>query len=211
MTSQPSRETPYGLQRDLSATKLQTNDVTVRNIRLWDPETLLRSYGQLQELRPYYPSPAWASTATWSTASTGRRCWRRARCNISGLPPQAQTWVNQHITYTHGYGVSLSAVNQVASGGAPDFLVQDVPVLSSAPSLTITQPRIYYGLLGINYVLVKTKDAEFDYPGPNGDVYHSYDGSGGIPISSFFNRLAFTVRFATIKFFTASAITARAG
>ena len=61
--------------------------------------------------------------------------------NIAGLPSNAQTWVNQHITYTHGFGVTLSAVNQVSSDGSPDFLVQDVPLTTSAPSLEITQPR----------------------------------------------------------------------
>ena len=142
-----------------------------------------------------------------STASTGRRCSPRGSCDVSGLPSQAQTWVNQHITYTHGYGVAVSAVNQIASGGAPDFLVQDVPMISSAPTLTITQPRIYYGLLGTNYVLVDTKDKEFDYPGPSGDVYTSYTGTGGIPIGSFLNRLAFMARFTDIRFFTSSAIT----
>ena len=115
--------------------------------------------------------------------------------------------MNQHITYTHGYGVTVSAVNQVASGGSPDFLVQDVPLVSSAPALAITQPRIYYGLTGNNYVLVKTKDQEFDYPGPNGDVYTTYTGSGGIPVGSALNRLALAVRFGDIRFFTSSAIT----
>ena len=51
-------------------------------------------------------------------------------------------------------------------------------------------------------MLVKTKNPEFDYPGPSGDVYRSYTGGGGIPIGSFLNRLAFTVRFGTIKFLT---------
>ncbi len=98
----------------------------------------------------------------------------------------------------------VSAVNQVASDGSPDFLVQDVPPTSSAPDLQITQPRIYYGLLGTNYTLVDTKTAEFDYP--NGPTNYHYTGSGGIPINSFFNRLAFSVRFGTIRFFTSNAI-----
>jgi uncharacterized membrane protein (UPF0182 family) len=200
-------ETPYSLQGDLSAASLQLNSTTVRNIRLWDPEVLLRSYSQLQELRPYYSFTSVAVDRYPVNGVYTQTMLAPREMKISGLPPQAQTWVNQHVTYTHGYGVALSAVNQVASGGAPDFLVQDVPVLSSAPSLAISQPRIYYGLLGTNYVLVKTKDAEFDYPGPNGDVYTSYTGSGGIPIGSFLNRLAFTIRFGDIKFFTSSAIT----
>ena len=55
--------------------------------------------------------------------------------NIDGLPQQAQTWVNQHITYTHGFGVAMSAVNQVTADGSPDFLVQDVP--------PVAPPRIW--------------------------------------------------------------------
>jgi uncharacterized protein len=200
-------ETPYSLRGDLSATALQSNSVTIRNIRLWDPEVLLRSYAQLQELRPYY-SFTTVSVDRYVVNGVDRQTMLAPReLRVSGLPSQAQTWVNQHITYTHGYGVTLSAVNQIASGGAPDFLIQDVPLLSSAPSLSITQPRIYYGLLGTNYVLVNTKGKEFDYPGPGGDVYQSYAGKGGIPVSSFFNRLALAVRFSDIRFFTSSAIT----
>jgi uncharacterized membrane protein (UPF0182 family) len=200
-------ETPYSLQGDLSAAQLQANDVTISNIRLWDPEVLLPSYSQLQELRPYYSFTS-VSVDRYLVNNVYTQTMLAPReLRVSGLPAQAQTWVNQHITYTHGYGVTVSAVNQVASGGSPDFLVQDVPLKSSAPALAITEPRIYYGLTGSNYVLVKTKDQEFDYPGASGDVYTTYTGSGGIPAGSALNRLALAVRFGDIKFFTSSAIT----
>jgi uncharacterized membrane protein (UPF0182 family) len=118
-----------------------------------------------------------------------------------------QQWVNQHITYTHGFGVAMSAVNQVTSDGSPDFLVQDIPTVSSAPSLEISQPRIYFGELGTEYSLVNTKEPEFDYPGAGGDVYtEGYSGSGGVPISPMLNRLAFAAQYGTIKFFTTSAL-----
>ena len=200
-------KTAYSLQGDLSAAQIQANDVSMRNIRLWDPEVLLTSYAQLQELRPYYSFTSVGVDRYLVNNVYTQTMLAPRELRVAGLPAEAQTWVNQHITYTHGYGVTLSAVNQVASGGSPDFLVQDVPLLSSAPALAITEPRIYYGRIGTNYVLVKTKDSEFDYPGPNGDVYSTYTGSGGIPVGSFFNRLAFTVRFGDIKFFTSSAIT----
>ena len=202
-------QTPYALSGDLSAQALAANAETVDNIRLWDPETLQRSYGQLQQLRPYYQFTT-VSVDRYLVNGVYRQTMLAPReLNVAGLPSQAQTWVNQHITYTHGYGVAVSAVNQVASGGAPDFLVENVPVSAVAPSLVVTQPRIYYGLNGTNYVLVKTKDAEFDYPGPGGDVYTSYTGSGGIPAGSWLNRLALAVRFATIKFLTTTVITAQ--
>jgi hypothetical protein len=200
-------KTPYALEGDLSAAALKVNAVTVRNIRLWDPQVLLSSYSQLQELRPYYSFTTVSVDRYMVNGVYTQTMLAPRELRVSGLPSQAQTWVNQHITYAHGYGVAVSAVNQVASGGSPDFLVQNVPTVSSAPTLTVTQPQIYYGLLGTDYVLVKTKYPTFDYPGPNGDVYSPYTGSGGIPISSFLNRLAFTLRFGDIRFFTSSAIT----
>jgi uncharacterized membrane protein (UPF0182 family) len=201
-------EKPYPLTGNLTATELQANPGTVDNIRLWDPETLQRSYTQLQQLRPYYAFTT-VSVDRYQIGGTYRQTMLSPReLQISGLPTQAQTWVNQHVTYTHGYGVTVSAVNQVASSGSTDFLVQDVPVASDAPELTVSQPRIYFGLNGTSYVLVRTKFPEFDYPGPAGkDVYRSYDGRGGVPIDPLFNRLAFCVRFSTIKFLTTTALT----
>ena len=137
---------------------------------MWDPNTLVTSYRQLQELRPYY-SFLDADVDRYTVTGVYRETMLSPReLNIDGLPTQAQTWVNQHITYTHGFGVAMSAVNQVTSDGSPDFLVQDIPPQSVA-GLEIQQPRIYYGERGTGYSLVKTKDKEFDYPGPNGDVY----------------------------------------
>jgi uncharacterized protein len=201
-------QTPYSLKGDLSAAALKVNAVTVRNIRLWDPQVLLRSYGQLQELRPYYSFTTVGVDRYPVNGVYTQTMLAPRELNVAGLPPQAQTWVNQHITYVHGYGVAVSAVNQVSSGGSPDFLVQDVPPVSSAPALHVSQPQIYYGLLGTNYALVKTKYQTFDYPGAGGNVYSPYTGSGGIPIDPFLNRLAFAIRFGDIRFFTTSAITA---
>jgi hypothetical protein len=191
----------------LTPQRLEANQPTLRNIRLWDPRTLVTSYRQLQELRPYYVFLD-ADVDRYMVNGVYRQTMLSAReLNIDGLPPQAQTWVNQHITYTHGFGVAMSAVNQVTADGSPDFLVQDVPP-RSAPGLEIDQPRIYYGERGTEYSLVNTTEAEFDYPAADGDVYTSgYTGSGGVPISPILNRLAFSVRYGTIKFFTTSALT----
>ena len=202
-------QSQYPLTGDLTTAKLALNDATIRNIRLWDPRTLLTSYNQLQQLRPYYQFTT-VSVDRYDVNGVYRQTMLAPReLNFAKL---SQTWVNQHLAYTHGFGVVVSAVNQVTSDGSPDFLVQDVPPTSSAPDLTITQPRIYYGLLGTNYTLVDTKTPEFDYPGqPQGKsgagTYH-YTGTGGIPINSFFNRLAFSVRFGTIRFFTSNSIVA---
>ena len=196
---------PLAAKTPLTPQKLKDNQPTLSNIRLWDPNTLVTSYRQLQELRPYYVFLD-ADVDRYTVNGVYRQTMLSPReLNIDGLPAQAQTWVNQHITYTHGFGVAMSAVNQVTSDGSPDFLVQDVPP-QSVKGLEITQPRIYYGERGTGYSLVKTKDKAFDYPGADGDVYAEYDGSGGIPISPLLNRLAFSAQFGTIKFFTTSSL-----
>ena len=196
---------PLEMKTRITSKVLQDNEITLRNIRLWDPDTLVASYRQLQQLRPYY-SFVDADVDRYTVKGVYTQTMVSAReLNIAGLPEQAQTWVNQHITYTHGFGVSMSAVNQVTGDGSPDFLVQDVPSRSVA-GLEIDQPRIYYGEVGTDYTLVKTEEREFDYPGAAGDVFTEYEGAGGIPIDSVLHKLAFAWRERTIKFFTTSAI-----
>jgi uncharacterized protein len=198
-------------QQDFPATtRLDAEDLaqdpgTLRNVRLWDPGTLRRSYTQLQQLRPYYAFPN-VDIDRYTIDGVYRQTMIAAReLNIEGLPPQARTWVNEHITYTHGFGVAMSAVNQVTADGSPDFLVQNVPP-QTVEGLELEQPRIYYGEAPADYKLVLTTEREFDYPGAAGDVFTEYEGTGGIPISPILNRIAFGWRFGTIKFFTSDAI-----
>lgn len=196
---------PLEMKTRITSEILQENEVTVRNVRLWDPATLTTSYRQLQQLRPYYAFVD-ADVDRYTVNGVYTQTMVSAReLSTDGLPAQAQTWVNQHITYTHGFGVTMSAVNQVTSDGSPDFLVQDVPPRSVA-GLEIEQPRIYYGEIGNDYKLVKTDEREFDYPGASGDVYTEYEGEGGIPINGLLAKLAFSWQLRTIKFFTTSAI-----
>ena len=199
-------QAPLNPKTPLTPAKLVANQATLNNIRLWDPTTLVANYKQQQELQPYY-SFLDADVDRYTVSGVYTQTMLSAReLNIAGLPASSQSWVNQHITYTHGFGVAMSAVNQVTKDGSPDFLIQDIPPVS-APGLEIKQPRIYYGERGTGYSLVKTNNKEFDYPGANNtDVYTNYTGSGGIPISSPLNRLAFSVKYGTLKFFFTSAI-----
>jgi uncharacterized membrane protein (UPF0182 family) len=113
--------------------------------------------------------------------------------NIEGLPGNAQTWVNQHITYTHGFGVAMSAVNQVTADGSPDFLVQDVPP-RSVKGLEIEEPRIYYGPDTKDYSILDTGIDEFDYPTGQKNAKYRYTGDGGVEVGSSLRRLAWSVR-----------------
>ncbi len=120
--------------------------------------------------------------------------------DYTAVPAQAQTWVNQHLIYTHGYGFTISPVNRVAPGGLPEYLVKDIGT-NKADSLTTTaiarasipigKPRIYYGESSNNYVMTGTKVKELDYPSGNDNVYNVYDGRGGINIGSWGRKLLF--------------------
>ncbi|WP_295613569.1 UPF0182 family protein [Chamaesiphon sp. GL140_3_metabinner_50] len=120
--------------------------------------------------------------------------------DYTAVPAQAQTWVNQHLIYTHGYGFTISPVNRVATGGLPEYLVKDIgtdkedPLKMTDParaSIPIGKPRIYYGESTNNYIMTGTKVKELDYPSGNDNAYNVYDGQGGIKIGSLGRKLLF--------------------
>ncbi|NMG21562.1 UPF0182 family protein [Brasilonema bromeliae] len=192
----------------LTASNLQENDLTIRNIRLWDTRPLLESNRQLQQIRPYYKFPgADIDRYTLKREQTDEKqqtIIAARELDYGDVPQQAQTWVNKHLIYTHGYGFTLSPVNVVAPGGLPDYYVKDIGVNNTdnqgsllitnesvRSSVPINQPRIYYGEITNNYVMTGTKTQELDYPSQNDNVYNVYDGRGGISIGAMWRRLVF--------------------
>ncbi len=186
-------EYQFTAANDLSLGDIQTNAATMRNIRLWDHRPLLTTYQQLQAIRTYYDFQSVDSDRYTINGDYRQVLLSPRELATSSLPDQS--WVNQHLIYTHGYGLCLSPVNEYTSDGLPTFLVKDIPPDSSAPSLKITQPDIYYGEAQNGYCFVKTQQQEFDYPAGDHDVYTNYAGSGGILLKSFWRRLLFTLRF----------------
>src|SRR5207253_3795220 len=91
--------------------------------------------------------------------------------------------------------------------GRPGFLVMDIPQQSTSGSPKITRPQIYYGEVSNEYVLVKTKSQELDYASGDQNVYTTYSGVGGIPLSSFFRKVAFAMRFGEIKILLSNDLT----
>ncbi len=187
-------------QDNLTYADIQANKLTINNIRLWDRKPLLDSNRQLQQIRLYYQFPDAdidRYTLQTSTAAEKRQTLIAAReLDYSAVPGQAQTWVNQRLIYTHGYGFTLSPVNTVAPSGLPEYFVKDIGGAtaldtSSAAiraSIPIGQPRIYYGEIANTYVMTGTKVKELDYPSGNDNVYNTYDGRGGINIGSFWRK-----------------------
>ena len=85
-------------------------------------------------------------------------------------------------------------MNEVTSEGLPVLFVRDLPPVTTV-DIDITEPSIYYGELAGDYVIVRTKAQEFHYPKGEDNVYAEYNGAGGVPIGSLWNKLLFAARF----------------
>ncbi|RLC04998.1 MAG: UPF0182 family protein [Deltaproteobacteria bacterium] len=184
----------FEVKNELTAQDLKQHDVTIQNIRIWDERPLLQTYRQIQAIRLYYDFNN-VDVDRYIVDGQYRQIMLAAReLVVNKLPPQANTWVNRHLTYTHGYGLAASPVNEVTSEGLPRLFVKDLPP-SFEPDLKVVRPEIYYGEKTDAYVLVKTEAQEFDYPKGDKNVYTTYQGTGGIHIKSFFRRLLFAIEF----------------
>jgi uncharacterized membrane protein (UPF0182 family) len=179
--------------KDLTPSDIQANAATIRSIRLWDHQPLLDAFGQIQEIRTYYNFGS-VDNDRYSVNGAAQQFMLSAReLKTESLPER--NWINDHLSYTHGYGLTLGPVNRVTPEGLPLLQVQDIPPRSVLPIFKIDRPEIYFGEQTTNYVVVKTGAKEFDYPAGEENVYTSYQGTGGVPVQSFFRKLLFAVYF----------------
>ena len=183
----------------LTLEDIQNNETTIKNIRLWDREPLLDTFGQIQEIRTYYDFVS-VDNDRYQLDEEYRQVLLSPReLNSESLPHR--TFINEHLTFTHGFGLTLGPVNEVTKEGLPVLLIKDLPPISAKESLKIDRPEIYYGELAENksYVFVNTKANEFDYPSGEENVFTNYQGEGGVPVKSLLRKLLFAVRFGELK------------
>jgi uncharacterized protein len=176
----------------LSRQDLERNATTIENVPLWNDQPLLDAFGQLQEIRTYYDFVS-VDNDRYTINGKYRQIMLSAReLNSRSLP--SRTWINEQLTFTHGYGLTLGPVNEVTPEGLPVLFIRDLPPVSSG-DLKVTQPAIYYGELPETHVFVRTKTQEFDYPRGDDNVFATYQGTGGVPLGGIFRRLLFAIRF----------------
>ena len=191
-------ERDFSAEQSLTPELLEANQLTVENIRLWDHRPLLKTYSQLQAIRTYYDFHD-VDNDRYTVDGEYRQVMLSAReLNYGALP--SRTWVNEQLTYTHGYGVVLSPVNRILREGEPDFLLKDIPPEGHS-DLKLDRPEIYYGETVNPYVFVRTKAREFDYPVGDENKYTVYEGDGGVPVGGWVKRLLWAVRFRSISIF----------
>jgi uncharacterized membrane protein (UPF0182 family) len=182
-------ETSYPALSDLTPDVIARNQDTIANIRLWDARPLLQMYQQTQAIRLYYQFYD-VGVDRYHLDDGYHQVMLATRELSPSLPEAAQTWVNEYLQFTHGYGLVMNLVSKTVGGGFPQYLMQNVPAISS-DGLSIAQPAVYYGRTQNGYRIVGTGTKEFDYPKGNDNVYSSYAGSGGIPLDSLWRRALF--------------------
>ena len=193
----------FPASENLSLADLKRNDATMKNIRLWDHEPLLSTYSQLQEIRTYYKftdvdNDRYVIDGDYRQVAVSPR-----ELSYPALP--SRTWVNEHMTYSHGYGMVMSPVNRITAEGLPEFFIKDIPPVSKT-NIKISRPEIYYGESSNEYVFVKGKRPEFDYPVGDKNVYARYQGKGGVPLT-FWRKLLYAIRFGSLTMLLSDDIT----
>ncbi|MFA5134692.1 MAG: UPF0182 family protein [Patescibacteria group bacterium] len=188
----------------LTSDDIKNNELTIKNIRLWDRGPLLDTFGQLQEIRTYYDFVSVDNDRYVIDDEYRQTMLSPRELNTASLP--SATFINERLTFTHGFGVALGPVNEVTAEGLPLLFVKDLPPVSNVDTIQVTRPEIYFGELSSDYVFVNTKADEFNYPSGEENVYSEYIGDSGIAIDSILKKALFAARFSSLKIFLSNDI-----
>ena len=179
---------PFPAEPGVAAADAANNQPTLQNIRLWDWRVLQDTLRQLQEIRTYYDFPDIDIDRYTIDGSMRQVMLATRELNVSKLPEGSRTWINEKLVYTHGYGLTMNAVNGFTPEGLPALLLKDMPIQSASASLKVTRPEVYFGEMTNTDVYVKTRQQEFNYPQGQTNSVTSYEGTGGILLGGFARR-----------------------
>lgn len=185
----------FEANQNLTSKDIANNADTISNIRINDYAPAKAFYNQTQSIRQYY---------TFNDVDVDRYMingeYTQTFLSAREIDEEkiSDTWLNKHLKYTHGYGVTLSRVDKITASGQPDMLIDSIPPVSRVDEVDIKQPEIYFGELTSNYALVNTSEDEFDYPDGNSNKYARYKGTAGIKLNPI-NRLMFAIREHSLK------------
>ncbi len=197
----------YPFRREVTEEALKRNSDLLASVRLWDYRPLQLTLKQLQAIRAYYEF-ADVDVDRYVIGGVYRQVMLTAReLNVEQLRP---SWFSRHFQWTHGYGAVTVPVNEMEQEGQPVLWVKDIPPKTDYRELQIKEPRIYFGEMTNDYIIVRTRQKEFDYPisdlagatqseSEGMMAKTTYQGKGGVPIGNYLNRLALALRFGEPK------------
>ncbi len=178
-----------------SPADVRADTATIPNIRLLDPNVLSQTFTQLQQRENFYGFPDKLDVDRYTlNGETQDYVVAVRELESRSLAENQRTWINQHLTFTHGNGFVAAPANTVNSAGSgegsgyPVFTVSDT---SRQGDIPVQQPRIYFGELIDDYAIVggDTGDAPREFDGRPEN--YTYQGKGGVPLGSWGSRLIF--------------------
>ena len=194
-------------EQELTREVFSEDAATIDNLRLWDYRPLLTTFGQEQILRRYYDFRD-VDIDRYEIAGEQRQLMLSAReLDITKFDEEL-TWTNEHLVYTHGYGITAVPVDAVTPQGTPDYLVSGI---NREPQLPIGEPRIYFGEATNSWVVTSTDTSEFDYPlDTDGDAENAetvWVGTTGVGLGNPITRALFALRFGDFNLLVSSQLT----
>ena len=202
--------TEYKATTDATAGALRKDAETTANIRIIDPALVSASFRQLEQYKQYYSFASHLDVDRYAIDGKTQDTVLAVReLQQSGLG-DSQSWYNNVIVYTHGYGVVAAYGNQRSSEGQPVFLQKGIP---SNGLLGEYEPRIYFGENSPAYSIVGAKAGseprELDYPAGDGEAdqtYTTFNGNGGPKLDNIAARLAYAIKFQSEQILLSDAI-----
>jgi len=202
---------PYNATTDATPGALRSDAETTASIRIIDPALVSASFAQLEQFKQYYAFPGELDVDRYTIDGKSRDSVVAVReLNQAGVGSN-QSWYNNTLVYTHGYGLVAAYGTERSSDGQPVFLQAGIP---STGELGEFEPRIYFGENSPLYSIVggtsSTKPVELDYPaasGENEQVYNTFAGDGGPKLENVFNRLVYALKFQSEEILLSDAVT----
>ena len=184
---------------------LTSADPTVSNLRILDPNVVSPTFSKFQQLRNQYGFSAKLDIDRYEVDGEVRDYVVGVReLDQSKLNGNQTNWINAHTFYTHGYGFAAAAASSDVTN-TKEFSEGDIP--PKGP-LDLSTPQVYYGELLPSYSIVGASGAPREYDGSD-VVKTTYAGSGGVPMSNIFKRLAFGMKYRETNFLLNDAVSAK--
>ena len=192
-------QTDYDAEMVAEEGALAEDSANMENIRLLDPNLVSAAFGQFQQFRQYYSFPDTLSFDRYDIDGDTHDTVIAAReVNVA----DDASWVNQHLIYTHGYGLVAANASTVTPEGRPDFTLQGIPTHGELASDEDYEPRIYFGENSPDYSIVGAPEGaeptELDRPASadsDQDTVYTFSGDGGPSVGNIFNRLVYAIQF----------------
>jgi len=199
-------ETEYRVNSSAAKDDVLSNEDTISNIRVMDFSAALTATNQLQGLRNYYEFKdldvgVYKINGKETAVAVGAR-----EIQKDNLDSSAKNYINEKFRYTHGYGIVMMSFNKATQQGEPYYYIKDINQVQSEQVPLVKQPRIYFGQLDNDEVVVNTKTREFDYSEGVTDNEFDYDGKAGIKLN-LFNRILFALKTGDFRMIIANQIT----